>query len=177
MGNCQSCLGRRDYHDYEEGEETCLLDDDGQDIQYGSFDDQYPGRDETVESLREHDVLQRMIAKASNSMVDVFEIEPHHAFGHAGTFIPSPHAKQGTINTRYHNLASKFRGKDGSDPQKVKIDWLVHGHGAGAGDHGNHANYKKEMQSHRSASIKTLDRKKKSGPLVGNFADAAAAMT
>ncbi|KAG5953234.1 hypothetical protein E4U53_006247 [Claviceps sorghi] len=179
MGNCQSCLGRRDHHDYEEDDETCLLYDDGHGMQYGSFDDQYVGGDETVESLREHDALQRVIARTSNSMVDVFEVEPHFAFGHVGTFIPSPFAERGSRATRCHDLASKLSGKDGSVPQKFKIDWLVHngdgGHYGHHGHHGRRANDKLEMHSNRPASLKTLDNGK-SGRLVGTFADAAAAM-
>ncbi|KAG5930040.1 hypothetical protein E4U42_003201 [Claviceps africana] len=183
MGNCQSCLGRRDHHDYEEDEETCLLYDDGHGMQYGSFDDQYLGGDETVESLREHDALQQVIARTSNSMVDVFEIEPHYAFGHVGTFIPSPHAERGSRATRCHNLASKLSGKDGSVPQKIEIDWLVHdgdgghhGYHGHRGRHGRHAHANIKMQSNRPASsIKTLDNQN-SGTLVGTFADAAAAM-
>ncbi|KAG6011340.1 hypothetical protein E4U54_008131 [Claviceps lovelessii] len=184
MGNCQSCLGRRDHHDYEENDETCLLYDDGHGMQYGSFDDQYVGGDESVESWRENDALQQVIAKTSNSMVDVFEAEPHHAFGHAGTFLPSPYAGRGAKATRFDSLASKLNRKDGSVSRKMKIDWIAHerangGHGGhdGHSSHSgpSHADDNIEMHSNRSTSIKTLH-DGTNGPLVGTFADAAAAM-
>ncbi|KAG6002436.1 hypothetical protein E4U21_003110 [Claviceps maximensis] len=173
MGNCQSCLGRRDHPDFEESDETCLLYDDGNRMQYGSFDDQYMGCDETIESLREHDALQRVIARTSNSMVDIFEIEPHHAFGRVGTFIPSPYADRVPKATRCHNLASKLSRKDDSAHQKNKIDWLSHTKGIGY--QAEHTDSNMKMQSNQSATIKTLDIET-SGPLVGTFADAAAAM-
>ncbi|KAG6010848.1 hypothetical protein E4U43_008526 [Claviceps pusilla] len=202
MGNCQSCLGRRDHHDYEENDETCLLYDDGHGMQYGSFDDQYVGGDESVESWRENDALQQVIAKTSkyvrlvrsvnitsltyrnSSMVDVFEAEPHHAFGHAGTFLPSPYAVRGTKATRFDSLASKLNRKDGSVSRKMKIDWIAHerangGHGGhdGQSSHSgpSHADDNIEMHSNRSTSTKTLH-DGTNGPLVGTFADAAAAM-
>ncbi|QPH10652.1 hypothetical protein C2857_002056 [Epichloe festucae Fl1] len=163
MGICQSCLGRHDEDVYEESEENRLLYDDGHGMQYGSFNDQSMGGDDTVEAQREHEALQRVIAKTSNNMVDVFEIGPHDASGLVGTSTPFAYAGQGARVARYQHLVSKLSAEDDNTAHGIKVDWLTDDDDS------------LEMQSNRSASIKTLD-DENSGPLVGTFADAAAAM-
>jgi hypothetical protein len=90
MGACQSCFGWRDKDDYDEvrsdrdpvkappvwcemiliplqTEENRLLYDDGNGMQYGSFNDPAMSGDDTIEAQREHEALQRVIAKTSKS--------------------------------------------------------------------------------------------------------------
>lgn len=155
--------------------------DDGHGMQYGSFNDQSMGGDYTVEAQREHEALQRVIAKTSkfvhlsqersyfiantwiSNMVDVFEIGPHDASGLVGTSTPFAYAGQGARVARYQHLVSKLSTEDDDTAHGIKVDWLTDDDDS------------LELQSNRSASIKTLD-DENSGPLVGTFADAAAAM-
>lgn len=162
MGICQSCLGWRDKTSVEESEENRLLYDDGHGMQYGSFPDQSMGGDDTVEAQREHEALQNVVAKTSNNMVDVFEIGPRDA-GHVVAATPFAYAGQGARVARYQHLVSKLSAEDDNTTHGVKVDWLTD-------DDDN-----LELQSNRSGSIKTMDDEQR-GPLVGTFADAAAAM-
>ncbi|KAK2594195.1 hypothetical protein QQS21_008084 [Conoideocrella luteorostrata] len=161
MGVCQSCLGRREKDDYEESEENRLLYDDGHGMQYGSFNDPAMSCDDTLEAQREHEALQRVVAKTSNNMVDVFEIGPHDSSNRGGTSTPFAYAGQGARVARYQHLVSKLSAEDENASHGVKVDWLTDDENL-------------EMQSNRPASINTLE--DNGGPLVGTFADAAAAM-
>lgn len=163
MGVCQSCLGRGDKDDYEESEENRLLYDDGNGMQYGSFNDPAMSGDDTLEAQREHEALQRVVAKTSNNMVDVFEIGPQDFSGRGGTSTPFAYAGQGARVARYQHLVSKLSTQDDPSTHGVKVDWLTD-------DDDN-----LEMQSNTAGSIKTFD-DEVAGPLVGTFADAAAAM-
>ncbi|OAA51522.1 hypothetical protein NOR_00115 [Metarhizium rileyi] len=164
MGVCQSCLGRGDKDDYEESEEGRLLYDDGNGMGYGSFNDPAMTGDDTLEAQREHEALQRVIAKTSNNMVDVFEVGPHNTAGRGGTSTtPFAYAGQGARVARYQHLVSKLSSEEDSSTYGIKVDWLT--------DDENDL----ELKSNTEVSITTND-DQVVGPLVGTFADAAAAM-
>ncbi|KID88450.1 hypothetical protein MGU_04385 [Metarhizium guizhouense ARSEF 977] len=163
MGACQSCLGRRDRDDYEESEENRLLYDDGNGMGYGSFNDPAMTGDDTLEAQREHEALQRVVAKTSNNMVDVFEIGPQDFVGRGGTSTPFAYAGQGARVARYQHLVSKLSTEEDLATPGVKIDWLTD-------DEDN-----LEMRTNTTTSVKAID-DGAVGPLVGTFADAAAAM-
>lgn len=96
-----------------------------------------------------------------SNMVDVFEIVPHDSARGA----PFAYAGQGARVARYQHLVSKLGGghEDGG-LSGVKVEWLV--------------DDTVELRSNRSAStsIRALEEDDGGGPLVGTFADAAAAM-
>ncbi|POR33840.1 Uncharacterized protein TPAR_05960 [Tolypocladium paradoxum] len=161
MGACQSCLGRRDRDDYDEGEESRLLYEDGNGMQYGSFGDPAMGGDDTVEAQRENEALQRVVAKTSNNMVDVFEIAPHDS-SRGSTSTPFAYAGQGARVARYQHLVSKLSADEDGDAAGVRVDWLAE-------------DDVDELQGNGPESIQTLV-DGNGGPLVGTFADAAAAM-
>ncbi|KAF4595723.1 late endosomal/lysosomal adaptor and MAPK and MTOR activator domain-containing protein [Ophiocordyceps camponoti-floridani] len=157
MGACASCLGRREDDGYDETEESRLLYDDGSGMLYGSFGDGAMGGDETLEALREAEALQRVVARTSSNMVDVFESAPltrsgtSHPFGYGGG--------QGARAARYQHLVSKLGADEECDLADVRVDWMVDDDGGGAHVMGN------------GTAIETNG----GGPLVGTFADAAAA--
>lgn len=93
-------------------------------------------------------------------MVDIFEIAPQ-APAARGTSTPFAYAGQGARVARYQHLVSKLSAEEDSPPGGVKVDWLAEDDTI-------------EMQGNRPPSVKTLDGE--DGPLVGTFADAAAAM-
>ncbi|KEY66756.1 hypothetical protein S7711_07542 [Stachybotrys chartarum IBT 7711] len=162
MGACSSCLGRRNSHSYDDDEENRLLYDDANGMQYGSFGDSALNGDvDSAEVQRETDALQRVVAKTSSNMVDIFEIAPQE-----GAARPSSthfaYAGQGARLARYQHLVSKLSSEDESPPAGgVKVDWIADDETI-------------EMQRNRPMSVKTLD--SDDAPLVGTFADAAAAM-
>ncbi|KAF4998334.1 hypothetical protein FGRMN_3214 [Fusarium graminum] len=188
MGACASCLGRGDGNTYDEAsandlfnkeEENRLLYDDANGMQYGSFGDQaINGENDTLESQRENEALQRVIAKTSeyvredrgfrkmltqvdSNMVDIFDIAPQENVAR-GTTTPFAYAGQGARLARYQHLVSKLSSQGDSNPVNgVKVDWLPEDETI-------------EMRKNGPASIKTVE--SDDGPLVGTFADAAAAM-
>ncbi|KAF9773301.1 hypothetical protein IL306_008939 [Fusarium sp. DS 682] len=172
MGACASCLGRGDANTYDEEEENRLLYDDANGMQYGSFGDQaINGENDTLEAQRENEALQRVIAKTSEYVrehkelkdadPDIFEIAPQEN-ANRGTTTPFAYAGQGARLARYQHLVSKLSNQgDNSPASGVKVDWLPEDETI-------------EMQKNGPASIKTLESDE--GPLVGTFADAAAAM-
>ncbi|RSL55456.1 hypothetical protein CEP54_009340 [Fusarium duplospermum] len=163
MGACASCLGRRDGDAYDEEEENRLLYDDTNGMQYGSFGDQsLNGENDTLEAQRENEALQRVVAKTSNNMVDIFDIAPQDNVPR-GTTTPFAYAGQGARLARYQHLVSKLsnQGESPANANGVKVDWIPEDETI-------------EMQKNGPASIKTLESDE--GPLVGTFADAAAAM-
>ncbi|KAL7785926.1 late endosomal/lysosomal adaptor and MAPK and MTOR activator domain-containing protein [Trichoderma ceciliae] len=162
MGLCQSCLGRRQKDVYDENEEDRLLYDDGNVMQYGSFGDAaLNGEGDTAEAQRENEALQRVVAKTSNNMVDIFEIAPQDSTGHTSSTTLFAYAGQGARVARYHHLVSKLSTQEDSPPAGIKIDWLAEEDAS-------------EPRADRPASPKTLD--EDDAALVGTFADAAAAM-
>ncbi|KAF7561684.1 hypothetical protein G7046_g2463 [Stylonectria norvegica] len=161
MGVCASCLGRRDSDAYDEDEENRLLYDDANGMQYGSFGDQnLTGENDTLEAQRENEALQRVVASTSNNMVDIFEIAPQETTSR-GTSTPFAYAGQGARLARYQHLVSKLSAQDDSPPPGVKVDWMPEEETI-------------ELQRNGPGSVKTIDTD--DGPLVGTFADAAAAM-
>lgn len=163
---------------FTQEEENRLLYDDTNGMQYGSFGDQaINGENDTLESQRENEALQRVIAKTSeyvsedqgfwrmltqdSNMVDIFDIAPQEN-GARGTTTPFAYAGQGARLARYQHLVSKLSSQGDSNPVNgVKVDWLPEDETI-------------EMRKNGPASIKTLESDE--GPLVGTFADAAAAM-
>lgn len=93
-------------------------------------------------------------------MVDIFEIAPQDVTSR-GTSTPFAYAGQGARLARYQHLISKLNTQDGSPPAGVKVDWLSEDEAT-------------ETSRNGSGTVKTLDID--DGPLVGTFADAAAAM-
>ncbi|CAG7566307.1 unnamed protein product [Fusarium equiseti] len=180
MGACASCLGKGDANTYDEEEESRLLYDEANGMQYGSFGDQaINGENDTLEAQRENEALQRVIAKTSeyvaladfgawkmltpadSNMVDIFDIAPQEN-GNRGTTTPFAYAGQGARLARYQHLVAKLSKQGENTPVSgVKVDWLPEDETI-------------EMQKNGPASIKTLE--SDDGPLVGTFADAAAAM-
>jgi hypothetical protein len=161
MGACASCLGRRDKDRYDEDQENRLLYDDSNGIQYGSFGDGALNGDvDSNEAQRENEALQRVVAKTSNNMVDIFEIAPQDP-AVRGTATPFAYTGQGARVARYQHLVSKLNTEEDATLAGVKVDWL--------GEDDN-----LELQRNKPASIKTIH--SDDGPLVGTFADAAAAM-
>ncbi|KAM4063205.1 late endosomal/lysosomal adaptor and MAPK and MTOR activator domain-containing protein [Hirsutella rhossiliensis] len=168
MGACASCLGRRGKDAYDESEESRLLYEDGNGMAYGSFGDPAMGGDDTLEAQREAEALQRVVAKTSNNMVDVFEIAPHDMLTRAGANpTPFAYAGQGSRVARYQHLVSKLNADHDGDAAGVRVDWLADDDGAADA---------LDSQSNRPASIKTLSEDNGGDTLVGTFADAAAAM-
>ncbi|KAM0254668.1 hypothetical protein ACHAQJ_006518 [Trichoderma viride] len=162
MGLCQSCLGRRQKDVYDENEENRLLYDDGNGVQYGSFGDAaLNGEGDTAEVQRENEALQRVVAKTSNNMVDIFEIAPQASTGRVSSSTTFAYAGQGARVARYHHLVSKLSTQEDSPPAGIKVDWLADEDAS-------------ELHGDRPASLKTLD--EDDAALVGTFADAAAAM-
>ncbi|PFH61357.1 hypothetical protein XA68_17535 [Ophiocordyceps unilateralis] len=165
MGACSSCLGRRSKDDYDESEESRLLYEDGSGMQYGSFGDGALGGDDTLEAQRESEALQRVVAKTSSNMVDVFESAPapHHLLTRAGTAMPFAYSGQGARVARYQHLVSKLMADEDCDPAGVRVDWMVEDDDTDMSENGT------------ATAINTLQ-KDGGGPLVGTFADAADAM-
>ncbi|KXH42960.1 hypothetical protein CSIM01_01714 [Colletotrichum simmondsii] len=158
MGICASCLGRGNKDVYDEDEESRLLYDDPNNVHYGSFGEQsVNGQEDPMEVQRETEALQRVVAKTSDNMVDIFEIAPQdHAHRPAPTTFA--YAGQEARIVRYQHLLSKLASKDDA-PTGVQVDWLPQ------------EDDTIEMR-HGVLAVKTeLDK-----PLVGTFADAAAAM-
>ncbi|KAF3352035.1 hypothetical protein VdG1_09489 [Verticillium dahliae VDG1] len=110
-------------------EESRLLFDDPNGIHYGSFGDQsMSGQEDPVEVQRENEALQRVVAKTSDNMVDIFEIAPQDQAAR-----PAPalfaYAGQEARIVRYQHLLSKLASKDegegqGQGPAGVQVDWL-----------------------------------------------------
>ncbi|GAO14650.1 hypothetical protein UVI_02009020 [Ustilaginoidea virens] len=100
-------------------------------------------------------------------MVDVFETGPHDTGGRGGASTPFAYAGQGARVARYQHLVSKLNNDEECFAHGVKVDWLT--------DDDDDDDENLEMRSNRPASIKTLE-DENGGPLVGTFADAAAAM-
>ncbi|KAI1760035.1 late endosomal/lysosomal adaptor and MAPK and MTOR activator-domain-containing protein [Hypoxylon sp. FL1150] len=157
MGICASCLGRQRRDSYNEDDVSRLLFDDPTSIQYGSFGDHSlnPQAD-PLESQREVEALQRVVARTSNNLVDVFEIAPQES----QRTQPTIFSGQDVRLARYQNILSKL-SPDGdvasADVGPGAVEWLLSEEDS------------LELQS-KAPSIKD----EAGGPLVGTFADAAA---
>lgn len=165
MGICSSCLGEgRRRESYDDEEESPLFDDPSS-LQYGSFGEQnVTNPDDDMEAQREIEALQRVVAKTSDNMVDIFEVAPQGDGRRRSTPAPFAYAGQEARIMRYKNLLSKLgannAGEDVDPADGVQVDWLTEEQDL------------IEMQRN-APNTKTDDDK----PLVGTFADAAAAMS
>jgi len=159
MGICSSCLGNRRRDEYDEDDEAQHLFDDPNSLHYGSFDQQHMmGQEDPQEVQREIEALQRVVARTSDAMVDIYEIVPQDKTAQppAGPYI---YAGQDATTVRYQTLLSKLASHD--DLASVaRVDW------------GSPDDDTIEMQQ-GAVPIKVDD---DDDTLVGNFADAAAAM-
>jgi len=158
MGNCTSCLGNRRRDVYDEDDESRLLFDDPNAMHYGSFGEQHMnGQDDPLEVQREIEALQRVVARTSDNMVDIFEIDPQDSVTRAG---PAPYALVGQEArvVRYQNLLSKLAAND-ELVSDVRVDWAPQDEDT------------IEMQ-HSIPPVKA----EAGEPLLGNFADAARAV-
>ncbi|KAH7027989.1 late endosomal/lysosomal adaptor and MAPK and MTOR activator-domain-containing protein [Microdochium trichocladiopsis] len=159
MGICASCLGRRGEDSYDEDDLSRLLSDEANNNQYGSFGDQHlHAQADPLESQRETEALQRVVARTSNNLVDVFEVVPQEA----QRLHPAMLSRQDMRVSRYQNILAKLSSDDGSDeadPADVSYEWTV-----------NDDEDNIELQ-HGQTTIKEAG-----GPLVGTFADAAKAL-
>lgn len=162
MGACSSCLGQRGRDAYDDDEENRLLYDDANGAQYGSFGEPALSGDDTVEAQREDEALQRVVAKTSNNMVDIFEITPGETSNRTATNAFA-YAGQGARVARYQHLISKLDSQDNdTSTAGLKVDWM------GEDDTAD--------TSGTSESTASRPPRDDEGPLVGTFADAAAAM-
>ncbi|KAK4677461.1 hypothetical protein QC764_405160 [Podospora pseudoanserina] len=169
MGNCASCLGSRRRDDYDEDDEAQHLFDDPNSLQYGSFEQQQMmGPEDSQEVQREIEALQRVVARTSDNMVDIYDIAPSNhrpASPFAAPDSPEmqyayPAAAPDANLVRYHNLLSKLSSHD--DLAAVaRVDW------------GTPDDDTIEMQQNAVIPIKVEGATES---LVGDFADAAAAM-
>ncbi|KAK4156555.1 hypothetical protein C8A00DRAFT_40956 [Chaetomidium leptoderma] len=157
MGNCSSCLGNRRRDEYDEqDDEARNLFDDPNNLHYGSFDQQHMmSQEDPQEVQREIEALQRVVARTSDAMVDIYEIVPQDK---ATQPFPGPYIHAGQDAITVQTLLSKLSSHD--DLASVaRVDW------------GSPDDDTIEMQQ-GTVSIKVDG----GDNFVGNFADAAAAM-
>ncbi|KAL2015548.1 hypothetical protein VTK56DRAFT_5240 [Thermocarpiscus australiensis] len=158
MGNCSSCLAYRRRDDYDEDDEAQRLFDDPNNMHYGSFDQQHMmGQEDPQEVQREIEALQRVVARTSDNMVDIYDIVPQDKAVQPAA-APYTYAVQDPTMARYRNLLSKLSSHD-ELAAVARVDW-------GVPDDDTI-----EMQ-HSAVPIKVDGGE----ALIGNFADAAAAM-
>ncbi|KAI1157816.1 late endosomal/lysosomal adaptor and MAPK and MTOR activator-domain-containing protein [Nemania serpens] len=159
MGICASCLGRRRSDSIDEDDVSRLLFDDPNSLHYGSFSEHnLNSQGDPLESQREVEALQRVVARTANNLVDVFEITPEESQRTQPAIFPGQEARL----ARYQHILSKLSSNDGRT--------TAHGNqGATAWLLGEEDNVD---QPEQSIMIKELS----SGPLVGTFADAVAAL-
>ncbi|KAH9907164.1 late endosomal/lysosomal adaptor and MAPK and MTOR activator-domain-containing protein [Xylariomycetidae sp. FL2044] len=157
MGVCASCLGGRRNESYDEDDVSRLLFDDANNLQYGSFGDHTMNpHTDPLESQREVEALQRVVARTSNNLVDVFEIGPQE-FQRTP---PTMFAGEDSRLARYQNILSKLNTEDGTvstDASHGTVEWLMNEDDA-------------TEQQDKSLSIQ----EEAGEPLVGTFADAVA---
>ncbi|KAI1183590.1 late endosomal/lysosomal adaptor and MAPK and MTOR activator-domain-containing protein [Nemania serpens] len=159
MGVCASCLGRRRSDSIDEDDVSRLLFDDPNSLHYGSFSEHnLNSQGDPLESQREVEALQRVVARTANNLVDVFEITPEESQRIQPAMFPGQEARL----ARYQHILSKLSSDDGRT--------TTHGNqGATAWFLGEEDNVD---QSEQTIMIKEAS----SGPLVGTFADAVAAI-
>ncbi|KAI1374430.1 late endosomal/lysosomal adaptor and MAPK and MTOR activator-domain-containing protein [Hypoxylon crocopeplum] len=158
MGICASCLGGRRRDSYDEDDVSRLLFDDPNNLQYGSFGEHNlnPQAD-PLESQREVEALQKVVARTSNNLVDVFEITPQES----QRTQPAIFSGQDARLARYQNILSKLvpEGESDSTDGPGAVDWLLN------------EDDTVELQGN-PPSIKD----EAGAPLVGTFADITAAV-
>lgn len=156
MGACSSCLGRGPQEAYDEDDESRLLLDDPSSFQYGSFGDQgMNAQSDPLESQREAEALQKVVARTSNNLVDIFEITPQETQDAHPTVLSG----QDSRLMRYQTILSRLSADDDISPAALQghVDW-------------SSDDDTLELQG-KPPSVK----EGKGEPLVGTFADAAAA--
>ncbi|KUI54083.1 hypothetical protein VP1G_01469 [Cytospora mali] len=113
MGICASCLGsrRRDSVTEEDFAPTSpLLFSVPNGMHYGSFaEPQMAQQNDTSETQREIEALQRVVARTSDNMVDVFDTAPSKA-----PINPYGQANQEARQTWYHALLSRLSNEEDS---------------------------------------------------------------
>ncbi|KAL1837488.1 hypothetical protein VTJ49DRAFT_3732 [Mycothermus thermophilus] len=159
MGNClSSCLDNRRRDDYEEEDEAQHLFDDPNSLHYGSFDQQHMmGQEDPQEAQREIEALQRVVARTSDAMVDVYDIVPQDRAPQpaANTYL---YPGQDAVAVRYQTLLSKLASQE--DLAAVaRVDW------------GSDDDTIEMQQGAPPVHVKGVDN------LVGDFTAAAAAMS
>ncbi|KAH8649167.1 late endosomal/lysosomal adaptor and MAPK and MTOR activator-domain-containing protein [Xylariales sp. PMI_506] len=156
MGACSSCLGRRSPELEEDDESRLLLDPSN--FQYGSFGEQNPNpQADPLESQRETEALQKVLARTSNNLVDIFEIAPQEV----QHLHPAVLSGQDTRLSQYKAILSRLSPDDDlstGGTVQGHVDWLSDEESV-------------EMQGN-PPSVK----EGAGEPLVGTFADAAAAV-
>lgn len=87
-------------------------------LHYGSFaDPQMAQQDDTTEARREIEALQRVVARTSDNMVDVFETAPPKA-----PINPYGQAEQETRQTWYQALVSRLGSEEDSASEDEEDD-------------------------------------------------------
>lgn len=160
MGICASCLGRRRSNSIDEDDVSRLLFDDPNNLQYGSFSEHHlNSQGDPLESQREVEALQRVVARTANNLVDVFEITPDESQRIQPAIFPRQEARL----ARYQHILSKLSSDDG----RITAD----------GNAGAAAFVLSEEDNIGGQRGHTITIKEtSSGPLVGTFADAVAAV-
>ncbi|KAJ3567236.1 hypothetical protein NPX13_g6843 [Xylaria arbuscula] len=158
MGVCASCLGRRRNDSIDEDDVSRLLFDDPNHIQYNTFGDHNLNSEaDPLESQREVEALQRIVARTSNHLVDVFQITPQEIRTHPGLF-----SEQDARHTRYQDILSKLHSDEGAITTEGNQDsdgWLL--------NEEDNADQPEQKITIKEGAV---------GPLVGTFADAVAAV-
>lgn len=167
MGNCASCLGQRRRDSVVEDEESRLLFDDPNGIHYGSFgEQQMTSQSDPMEAQREIEALQRVVARTSDNMVDIFEIAPPKDAQYRAPPTPYGLVGQEARHMRYQSLLSKLSADEEDAAAGARVEWS-------AGEDEEDEEDADATAPHKGVPhIKT----EPSGALVGNFREAAAAM-
>lgn len=165
MGVCASCLGKNSNDDYEEDDGSRLLNDDINNMHYGSFgQQQMTGQEDPQETQREIEALQRVVARTSDNMVDIFEITPHDTQAVSKQY--ELDGEEDPKMVRYQSLLLKLSEDAAQQPLSLsstastKVDWVPW-------DDDN-------FEMHNGAIVVAPLKIEESQPLVGTFADAAA---
>lgn len=117
------------------------------------------GPNDPLEAQREIEALQRVVARTSDNMVDIFEIAPTKDAQRSAPTTPYALVGQEARQMRYRSLLSKLSAEDVS-AAGARVDWLP--------DEDDEASDSHYAVPH----IRT----ESSDVLVGNFREAAAAM-
>ncbi|OAA57098.1 hypothetical protein SPI_07479 [Niveomyces insectorum RCEF 264] len=155
MGNCSSCIGGERKSVYEEDDDSRLLFGDADGAHYGSFGEPtLSSQDDAQEVQRELEALQRIVARTSNNMVDVFEIVPQ---GSNPPAITTPYGLgiSDTRISRYQSLLSKLAVTDNVDSEAQFEEYPT---------------VEDTIEVYRDAAPPKTN---VAGPFAGSFADAA----
>ncbi|KAI1091051.1 late endosomal/lysosomal adaptor and MAPK and MTOR activator-domain-containing protein [Rostrohypoxylon terebratum] len=160
MGICASCLGSRRRDSYDEDDVSRLLFDDPNNLQYGSFGEHnMNSQADPLESQREVEALQRVVARTSNNLVDVFEITPQESQRTQPALFSGQEARM----ARYQNILAKLSTEgemNSADGGPGAVEWLL-----------------SEDDTVELQGNLPIIKDEAGGPLVGTFADITAART